>query len=209
MKHLVAFFLFSVFSVHLFAQGGSIQSITVSPSNPTEGDDITLYANVQFNYGGCAVDNQGLGLNGTDITAYAHHCIGALTVICATTDTFELGQLGAGAYTFDLTLTSGQGGPGCSPGIVPDDNDQFQFTVSPAVGIDEVENLDGFAYPNPVVDVVNLKRPLANTAIITDASGKRVAEVPSGNRQIDLSHLPNGIYLLHIGNSKLKLVKVN
>ena len=208
MKLFLQLVLFSSFPIQILAQG-TIVSLSVNPPNPTEGDEVEVYADVSFTSGGCDVDFIAYPISGTTINATAHHCIGLLTVICNTTDTFELGQLPAGNYTFDLTLTSGAGSPNCSPGIVADDNNQFQFTVSPTVGIDEFKELDGFAYPNPLVDVLNLKRPLANTAIITDASGKQVAEVPSGNRQVDLSHLPNGIYVLHIGNSKLKLVKVN
>lgn len=209
MKHVLPFILFSLLSTQLLAQGGNIQSITVSPQNPTVNDNVVVYVDVQFSSGDCQVDNQGLGLNGTDITAYGHHCVGALAFICNTTDTFELGQMAAGAYTFDFTLTSGAGGPNCSPGIVPDGNDQLQFVVTQTVGIDELENLDGFAYPNPFVDVLNLKQPLSEIAIITDASGKRVAEIPVQEQQVDLSYLPNGIYVLHVGSSQLKLVKVN
>ena len=209
MRRLLTFCLFSLLSTQLLAQGGTIQSVTVTPTNPTVNDNIVVYVDVQFNYGDCELDNQGFGLNATDITAYAHHCIGALTVICNTIDTFELGQMAAGAYTFDFTLTSGAGGPNCSPGIVPDGNDQLQFTVSQSVGIDELENLDGFAYPNPFVDVLNLKQPLSTMAIITDASGKRVTEIPAREQQIDLEHLPIGIYILHVGSARLKLVKVN
>lgn len=209
MKQLLPFIGFSLFSLQVLAQGGQITSIYIEPQNPTVNDEITIYADLTFSNSDCPLDYQAFALQNSTFVVTAHHCIGFLTTICSTTDTFELGQLAAGAYSFDLTLTSGVGGPNCSPGIVPDDNDQLQFTVSPSVGIDEIEHLGGFAYPNPVVDVVNLKRPLADTAIITNASGKCVAEIPSGNRQIDVSHLPNGIYVLHIGNSKLKLVKVN
>lgn len=209
MKPLFTFFLLSIFSLQLFAQGGSILSLTVVPTNPTVSDDIEVHAQLQFVQSSCDTDYEAFSVNGTSIIASAHHCMGMLTAICDITDVFEIGQLPAGMYTFDFTLSSGFGGPGCSPGIVPDGSDQIQFTVSSTVGIDEIENLDSFVYPNPVVDVLNLKRPLANTALITDASGKRVTEIASGTKQIDLSHLPNGIYVLHIGNSRLKLVKVN
>ena len=40
-------------------------------------------------------------------------------------------------YIFDLTLSTGFGGPPCSPGIVPDDYDTITFYVSPSVGIEE------------------------------------------------------------------------
>lgn len=208
MKQLFFLLLISSFSNQLIAQG-TIVSLSVDPPNPSEADEVEVYAEISFPSGGCELDDQNFSLSGTSITASAHHCVGLLTVICNNTDTFSIGQLPAGNYTFDLTLTSGAGEPDCTPGIVPDDNDQFQFTVSPSVGIDEVERLDGLAYPNPVVNVLNLKRPLGQTALITDASGKRVAQIPSGRTQIDLSHLPSAIYVLHIGNSKLKLVKTD
>ncbi|MCB0755326.1 MAG: T9SS type A sorting domain-containing protein [Flavobacteriales bacterium] len=209
MKHLLTILTFSLFSIQILAQGGQILSIYVEPENPTINDEVTVYAELVFNYSDCPLDYQAFALQNSTFVVTAHHCIGLLTAICSTTDTFELGPLPAGAYTFDLTLTSGGGGPNCSPGIVPDDNDQLQFMVSQSVGIDEVEDLEGFAYPNPVVDVLNLKRPLNISAVITNASGKRVVEIPAGTRQVDLSQLPNGIYVLHIGNSRLKLVKAD
>ena len=60
-----------------------------------------------------------------------------LATICNTTDTFKINPLSAGAYTFDLTLSSGFGGPPCTPGVVPDDYDTITFNVSAFVGIEE------------------------------------------------------------------------
>lgn len=207
MKHVLPFILFSLLSTQLLAQGGNIQSITVSPQNPTVNDNVVVYVDVQFSSGDCQVDNQGLGLNGTDITAYGHHCVGALAFICNTTDTFELGQMAAGAYTFDFTLTSGAGGPGCSPGIIPDGNDQLQFVVTQTVGIDELESLDDFIYPNPFVDVLSFKFPLDESAVITDLNGKTMVEIDAGSNQVNLEEFPSGIYLFRIGRKVHKLVK--
>jgi len=53
-----------------------------------------------------------------------------LTTICNTIDTFVISPLAAGTYSFDLTLTSGFGGPPCTPGFVPDDNQLFTFIVT-------------------------------------------------------------------------------
>ena len=62
--------------------------------------------------------------------ASAQHCLGVLASICNITDTFVILPLSAGTYTFDLTLTSGFGGPPCNAGGSVDDNQNFQFTVS-------------------------------------------------------------------------------
>lgn len=209
MKQLSITLAIFTICCHAYAQGGTIVGFSVSPENPVEGDEVKVYADLSFSSGGCDLDFIAYPLNGTTINATAHHCVGLLTVICNTTDTFELGQLSAGNYTFDMTLTSGAGGPGCTPGIVADDNDQFQFTVSPSVGIDEVLILEDHVYPNPISDVLNFKRPFSETAFIRDMNGKRIMEIPAGSNQADLSALAKGIYTLQVGNRTLKLIKTD
>ena len=196
--------LFGSFSF-AFAQG-NISSITISPTNPTVNDDIVIYADVQFPNSDCMVDYQGHSLQGTTIGASAHHCMGVLTAICNTTDTFEIGQLPAGDYTFDLTLTSGFGGPGCSPGFVPDDNDQLPFTVTGAVGIAELNALDKFIYPNPTNGLVRFNRPLKESARITTLSGQIIQSIPSGTITFDVSELESGVYILRSASGVTRMV---
>lgn len=206
MKALLSFLSLTLLATHLMAQG-TIISLTVSPQNPTVNDMIVVYAQLQFSSSDCAPDYQGHSVQGNTIGASAHHCMGMLTTICSTTDTFEIGQLPAGNYTFDFTLSSGFGGSGCSPGIVPDDSDQLQFTVSSSVGIEEVEMMDGFVYPNPVMGILHLRRPLANTITITDAVGRVVKEMPAGSVSLDVSDLRSGIYMLRMGDTSVRIVK--
>ena len=162
---------------------------------------------MQFSNGDCGVDDQGFGTNGTAITAYAHHCMGFLSVICQTTDIYELGQLPAGSYTFDMTLSSGFGGPGCSPGIVPDDSEQFQFSVSTTVGVDEQNIDENLVFPNPVDEQLNFKKALNETAVILNLSGQIVHRIPEGVRSIDVSGLESGIYVLSFGSRKIRILK--
>ena len=206
MKYALPLLCFSLLTSQLFAQG-IIASISIDPSNPTEGDEVVIYADVSFPSGGCELDYIAYPLNGTTINATAHHCTGLLTVICSITDTFELGQLPPGNYTFDLTLTSGAGGPGCSPGFIPDDNDQFQFTVSPAVGIDELELLKELIYPNPFDDRLLLKKPLTSEAIITDINGRIVKVVEPGIQSIDVEALQPAVYIFRYRNATMRLLK--
>ena len=207
MKFVPIFTLLYFCSLQAFAQGGMITSFSIQPVNPTEGDEIEIYADVSFPSGGCDLDFIAYPISGTTINATAHHCIGMLTVICNTTDTFELGQLPAGSYTFDLTLTSGAGGPGCSPGFIPDDNDQFQFTVSPAVGIEEFELLKELIYPNPFYDRILLKKPLTSEAIITDINGRIVKVVEPGIQSIDVEALQPAVYIFRYRNATMRLLK--
>ncbi|MCF8465541.1 MAG: T9SS type A sorting domain-containing protein [Flavobacteriales bacterium] len=206
MKPLFSFLLFSFFSQLVFGQG-MISSISISPVNPTVADNIEIHVDLQFSSSDCQPDNQDHIVNGTSISASALHCIGMLTAICNTTDVFEIGQLPAGTYTFDFTLSSGFGGPGCSPGFVPDDNDQFQFTVSGAVGIDEISFDESIAYPNPTTGIIFLKTPSLELGYLTTLSGKTILELSLGTKQIDLSELPSGVYFLTVGNSHTRILK--
>jgi hypothetical protein len=206
MKHLSSFFIFSFFALQLLAQG-TITNITVVPANPTENDNVEIHVDLQFSNGDCDVDDQGFGINGTAITAYAHHCMGFLTVICPTTDIYEIGQLAAGLYTFDMTLSSGFGGPGCSPGIVPDDSEQFQFSVSTTVGVEELNIDENLVFPNPVDEQLNFKNALKETAVILNLSGQIVHRIPEGVTSIDVSGLESGIYVLSFGSRKIRILK--
>jgi hypothetical protein len=206
MKPLFAFFISSFFSIQLFGQG-MISSISVVPANPTIADNIEIHVAVQFTSSDCQPDNQGHFVNGTNISASALHCVGMLTAICNTTDVFEIGQLPAGNYTFDFTLSSGFGGPGCSPGFVPDDNDQLQFTVSGTVGIDEISFDESIAYPNPTTGMIILKTPSSELGYLTTLSGKTILELSLGTKQVDLSELPSGVYILTVGNARTRILK--
>ncbi|MDA9120652.1 T9SS type A sorting domain-containing protein [Flavobacteriales bacterium] len=206
MQFIFLFLLMLISAPQLLAQG-TITGISVFPPNPTSGDDIELHIDVQFTSGDCQVDNKDHNTNAFAITAYAHHCFGLLTVICPTTDTFQLGQLPAGDYTVDFTLTSGFGGPNCSPGIIPEDTEQFQFTVSTSVGIQEIQTEAEFIYPNPVSNILFFENKLNHAVTITDIRGNTVVNVKSGARNVDISHLPSGLYFLQTETKRFRIIK--
>jgi len=116
---------------------GSISSFTISPINPNNTDTVYIYAELLFTSSGCPLDMKSHSVLGNNIVASTQHCLGMLTTICNTTDTFKLNPLAVGTYIFDLTLSSGFGGPPCTPGVVPDDYDTITFNVSAFVGAEE------------------------------------------------------------------------
>ena len=116
---------------------GSIISLTIFPTYPTNTDTVYVYAELAFTSSSCPLDIKSYSILGNNIVASTQHCLGMLTTICNTTDTFKLNPLALGAYIFDLTLSSGFGGPPCTPGVVPDDYDTITFNVSALVGIEE------------------------------------------------------------------------
>ena len=123
MKKLLLILLFVPF-IGFGQVLGSISSLTISPVNPNNTD-------------GCPLDMKSHSVLGNNIVASTQHCIGIAAAICNTTDTFKLNPLAVGTYTFDLTLSSGAGGPPCTAGIVADDNDVITFNVDNSVGIEE------------------------------------------------------------------------
>ena len=116
---------------------GSISSLIVAPANPNNTDTVYIYAELLFTSSGCPLDFKSFNIVGNNILASTQHCIGIAAAICNTTDTFKLNPLLAGTYLFDLTLSSGGGGPPCTAGIVPDDSDLISFSVVNSVGIEE------------------------------------------------------------------------
>ena len=116
---------------------GSIISLTVFPTYPTETDTVYIYASLSFASSSCPLDVKSHSILGNNIVASTQHCLGMLSAICYNTDTFKINPLSTGTYTFDLTLSSGFGGPPCTAGIVPDDYDTITFYVSPSSAIEE------------------------------------------------------------------------
>ena len=116
---------------------GSISSLTISPVNPNNTGTLDSSTLRVFTSSGCPLDMKSHSVLGNNIVASTQHCIGIAAAICNTTDTFKINPLAVGTYTFDLTLSSGAGGPPCTAGIVADDNDVITFNVDNSVGIEE------------------------------------------------------------------------
>lgn len=71
-------------------------------------------------------------------------------------------------------------------------------------GIEEVDNQGIIIYPNPANDIVNIV--CANEIIqLIDIHGQLI-DIQVKNNQIDVSHIPNGIYFIKIGKDTIKLI---
>jgi len=206
MKRIYTLLFASALSTLSFSQG-MIQGFTIDPPSPTTTDVVKVYVDVMFPTMGCAVDNQGHSTTGSSTTGFAHHCLGMLSAICTTVDTFNLGTLSAGTHTFSLTLTSGLGGPPCTPGFAPDDNESTSFVVSTPVGITEYDvNASSVVFPNPmngkatirVAEFIQLKNAECK---VTDVMGKNVKTIHSIHTNeflIERDKLSEGIYFYQI-----------
>jgi len=92
----------------------------------------------------------------------------------------------SGEYRFE-----GQTSEGCDSVIV------LQLTVT-EVGINSVDSTaDITLFPNPTKGKVTILSEGVVKVEVYDQAGRRVAEVVGGN-EVDLGHLPSGLYTLHI-----------
>ena len=182
-----------------------IQSLTVLPTNPTTTDNISILADCMFPSASCDEHTQTLSINGNAIYASALHCMGLLTVICNHVDTFDLGQLPAGIYTFYFQVDAGYLPSPCTPGIVPGPNDSVTFVVSPAVGVPEYIPGDAVSvFPNPFNNQFQLNGieesayPLQME--IFSADGKRVKNISVSDNKVSVSvdELPAAVYQVRV-----------
>lgn len=195
-----------LFSANVFAQG-TIVGFTIDPPAPTTTDVVKVYVDLMFTSMGCAVDNQGHSTAGTNTTASALHCVGMLTAICNTIDTFNLGMLPAGLHTFSMTLSSGSGGPPCSPGIIPDDNDNTTFMVTTATGVADWQSSNTIKiFPNPTHNSATIQIDptikINNAELkIIDVMGrivKTISSIQSNELTFDREKLSDGIYFYQL-----------
>jgi hypothetical protein len=189
---------------HTSATGQWIDSFTVTPANPTTNDTITVIVNVSFPSGSCPLDQKSVSVNGQQISAYALHCLGVLSVICPAVDTFRIDPLPAGNYTFTFQVDAGALPQPCTPGIVAGPVDSVKFTVSPAVGLAEQEVPEFTAFPNPASSEVRFN--LAALSYTPDfieiytLDGKQILlqRVSSTEPTLDITGIANGNYLVRI-----------
>lgn len=201
-KNLLLILGFLTFQI----QAQTINNIYSVPANPTTADDVYILVDVQFNSGGCGVWQQSHSFaSAFVINAGAMHCLGPLAVICNYTDSFHLGPLAAGNYTFSFQLENGYGGPPCTPGIVPGPTDSYNFTVSLPTSEQEIEKAEFNIYPNPTqseLRINNAELRIENIEIY-NALGERVfSQKPETKSQeqivIDVSRLVIGMYVVEL-----------
>lgn len=81
-----------------------------------------------------------------------------------------------------------------------------------SVGVDEINNSNVTIYPNPAQNFISIHSNLSNTNFkLLDVQGRivKTGMITSDNEKIDLSTLDAGIYFLRVGESVLKVQKVN
>lgn len=201
--------------VMLFAFGFSasaqwITGMSVVPSNPTIQDYIRIITTVEFPSGDCQEKTLNASVSGSQINLSALHCVGMLTFICGSTDTFQLGQLAAGTYTVYFQLDMGGQPFPCTPGIVPGALDSMTFVVSTGTGLPLLSKNEMELFPNPGQNgfAIRYSGNVVPFVRITDMQGRIVREFPSvsSDTYLDLSELKSGAYLVELFDAGKRMV---
>lgn len=209
--HYFLILLLCIIANNLNAQW--INSLTVSPANPTTADSIFVYAQCSFPSGSCDQKAQTLYISPGYIYGQATHCLGMLTYICDATDTFKIVPLPGGNYKFLFSLTAGSLPYPCIPGFGPGVTDSVSFTVTDVNSIPEVDK-DLFQFnlfPNPVKDQLQITfinasaKPGNVTLTIYDLNGKQVllSEIMNKETTVDVSSFTPGVYLCRLAGEKI------
>lgn len=194
----------------IIAPAQFINSIGISPQQPTTSDTIYIYPTVSFGYGSCDDHTQFISINGNNISASATHCIGMLTVMCTATDTFKIDPLPAGNYTFHFNVNEGAYPAPCIPGIMPGPSDSLNFNVIDLSSIIE-NNFNNellYVYPNPSSDYLTIyfkNKNQKRTIELITIEGKVVGnyKTDSDTFRLDTDNLPNGIYLVTVSENNI------
>ena len=196
-----------------------IQQLRLDPVQPVDNLPVKVIADLYFPNSGCPLDSLSVSQPASNrFVGYALHCVGLLTTICNTSDTFDLGVLPAGSYRFLLREEYGWLPSPCTAGTQPPAIDSIDFQVTVSSGAVEFPKPAVALFPNPAPDGLFTIRidpqPQGAVCRILDMGGRLLQTIPvdSPTPQIDLTACANGIYLLELWQggaplSRMKLVK--
>lgn len=206
-----AFTLMLIFHSEINAQ--YINNLAIYPTSPTDNDSVYFIASCYFQSGSCNDKTLSFGINNDNITCNAIHCIGLATYICYDTDTFSVGKLAAGNYTFHYNLNAGYGITPCTPGIITGPSDSLKVQINLASEVSEIDNHLLTIYPNPCSDylTINNSNNQINSIIICDFKGRVCMNelVSHSQERLNLENIKPGIYLIKaIGNTTQEFVKL-
>jgi len=184
----------------LRAQSVTIISVNTLPAVLTDTQNIRTVVSDMFTSGGCPLINFNHYLMNDTVHLTAYYQVGNLTVICNSTDTFNLGILPCTTTMLHVQAIMSGGGSAV---------DDFFLAINInciPTGVSEINNEDGFfVFPNPVSGYLFL-RIVGNEIFLQKISivnlfGELIFsanDIESKNDKIDVSVFPKGIYFIQV-----------
>ena len=205
-KVVACILLFWQFSSH--AQ--NIQNISLSPAFPGPTDSVRVNVDLVFTSGSCDLQFENHSVSNDTILINLYHCPGALTVICNTTDSINLGILAPGTYFTEVVVyTSSWSSPDPCSEFNPTDSGEIQLTVLPGSGIQENSSGQSHIYfdSNNKDIVLEGNYNSVQQIMLFNSMGQIVIK---GNfdhsKRIHVPELSKGIYLYQLKSNNDKMV---
>lgn len=196
---------FIILGLLFLAQGATgqipaIDSLEIIPENPTVNDEIKVVCYTTFPSGPCELSDHSFDIQGGSITLLLDYTVGGATYICHSVDTLSIGNLGMGDYELEAGLTIDH----LQDTIF--DTHTIYFSVESDLGIPEtISNSHLSIYPNPFQNELTIATNVVIDKMeIFSVFGQEITLAESGiqDKQMDVSHLENGIYLFILTDSK-------
>jgi len=208
MKNGLLIFLLIFWQLSSTAQ--TIQNISISPTFPGPTDSVKVIVDLVFTSGSCDLQFENHTVSNDSIKINLFHCPGALTVICNTTDSINLGLLPPGTYYTEVTVhTSSWSSPDPCSVFNPIDSGEIQVTILPGSEISEFPTGKAFIYFDLKSQDLVLEGNFNSVKQITlyNSFGQIVLkrEFDHSNR-ISVPELSKGIYLYQLKSSDKKIV---
>ena len=192
---LFAFFFLSIHA--LKAQNVTITALVTSPVSLTDTQHIKAIVSTEFSSGGCPLLNSSFYLLNDTVYLFADYQVGMLTVICNSTDTFDLGILPCTSHVLHVQARILIGGSATDDAMIPLNIN----CTSTGISKFDYEN-DFVVFPNPVSGELNLigneKGNSTFTVSILNLFGETIfiSKNNQSLKKLDVSFLPGGVYFV-------------
>lgn len=188
----------------------NIQNISFMPAFPGPLDSVKVIVDLVFTSGSCELQFENHSLSNDSIRINVFHCPGALTVICNTSDTINLGLLAPGTYSTEVIVhTSSWSAPDPCSDVNPTDSGDIQITVLPGSGINENSRLESFIYFDAgTKEIVLSGKQMADGQLLLVNSLGQIClkkEIEASTR-ISISDLSEGVYLYQLKSKSEKVI---
>lgn len=189
----------------------NIQNISYQPPYPGPLDSVTVYVDLVFTSGDCALEYESHTISGDTIRINVHHCPGALTVICDVTDTVQLGTLASGTYyTEVVVLVSDPFSIDPCTNPVPADSGNVLITVLPGTGIATPEVESFYLHYDSKNNELVLKNHLAEGSVVElyTINGSLIfqSELPTSGR-IKTQTISQGVYFFRVYDDRQEMAR--
>jgi hypothetical protein len=175
----------------------AIQDMQIFPQLPSDNDSIGLVYAYMFPQLPCSLNYSDINVNYFQIFVFAKYNVGVATSPCNQTDTLQIGNLDIGNYELILTIQ----GTHCPDSIYC--RDTLYFTVDTLSGFlnENFSERTLNVYPNPAHGEIYLEYPkdfLIAKIKLYAITGRLVKTFPKEEKQLNISSLPPGLYILYV-----------